>query len=61
MDVDEFWSFIESARSDDRPFAEALAERLAARSAEQILEFQERFDALEVPSVAGTSGLRRTS
>ncbi|MEU2259329.1 DUF4240 domain-containing protein [Streptomyces sp. NPDC019645] len=47
MDVHEFWSFIESARSDDRPFTEALAERLAARSAEQILEFQERFDALD--------------
>ncbi|MFF7713340.1 DUF4240 domain-containing protein [Streptomyces sp. NPDC087659] len=41
MDVDEFWSLIESARGDDRPFAEVLTERLAATSTEQILAFQE--------------------
>jgi hypothetical protein len=46
VDVEEFWSVVESARADDKPFAEALVDRLTLCSEEAILGFQERFDEL---------------
>lgn len=47
MDTSEFWTIIEAARSavgPDRPFAEALVDELAARTKDDILRYQERFD-----------------
>lgn len=44
MNLDEFWRIVESARADQKPTAEALVDRLASRSTEDILDFQERFD-----------------
>ncbi|MEU5315430.1 DUF4240 domain-containing protein [Streptomyces sp. NPDC021056] len=49
MDTDEFWSIVETARSkttEDLPFHEALVDLLARRSPQDILRYQERFDAL---------------
>ncbi|GAA2114840.1 DUF4240 domain-containing protein [Actinomadura alba] len=46
MDTEDFWSLVESARADDKPFDEALVDRLALRPEEAILGFQERFDEL---------------
>ncbi|MFF1293327.1 MULTISPECIES: DUF4240 domain-containing protein [unclassified Streptomyces] len=50
MDTDEFWSIVETARSrttEDLPFHEALVDLLARRSPQDILRYQERFDALQ--------------
>ncbi|MFI7709372.1 DUF4240 domain-containing protein [Nonomuraea sp. NPDC049480] len=47
MNLDEFWSIVESARTDAKPIDEALVDRLAALSMEEILDFQERFDEVE--------------
>ncbi|WP_151484212.1 DUF4240 domain-containing protein [Streptomyces albicerus] len=48
MDTDHFWTVIESARSsaesNGKTFADALVDRLAAFSREEILAYQERFD-----------------
>lgn len=47
MDISEFWTTIEAARSAataDRPFAEVLTDELATRTKEDILSYQERFD-----------------
>lgn len=44
MDIDEFWQVIEAARTSTAPTHKALADLLAARPAEEILAFQERFD-----------------
>jgi hypothetical protein len=46
VDVDEFWGLVEAVRRDEGPFAEALTARLVALPAEQILQFQECFDAV---------------
>ncbi|MCX5333301.1 MULTISPECIES: DUF4240 domain-containing protein [unclassified Streptomyces] len=49
MDTDEFWSIVGTARSkttEDLPFHEALVDLLARRSPQDILRYQERFDAL---------------
>lgn len=49
MDTKEFWHLINTARfnmTDDVPFDEALVALLASRPEQQILEYQERFDAL---------------
>ncbi|MFJ2234449.1 DUF4240 domain-containing protein [Streptomyces sp. NPDC087859] len=49
MDTDEFWSIVETARSkttEGLPFHEALVDLLARRSPQDILRYQERFDAL---------------
>ncbi|MFI1438687.1 DUF4240 domain-containing protein [Streptomyces fructofermentans] len=54
MNIDEFWTVIETARTDaaltsgnpDDAFASALVERLAATSKQTILEYQQRFDQL---------------
>ncbi|WP_119731531.1 DUF4240 domain-containing protein [Thermomonospora amylolytica] len=47
MNVDEFWGIVEAARADGRPFHEALQDRLAKRSEEEILAFQACFDELD--------------
>ncbi|MBO2463583.1 DUF4240 domain-containing protein [Actinomadura violacea] len=47
MHVDEFWGLVEAARRDEGPFSEALTAQLAALPAERILEFQERFSAVD--------------
>ncbi|MBA9002365.1 DUF4240 domain-containing protein [Thermomonospora cellulosilytica] len=47
MNVDEFWGIVEAARADGRPFHEALVDRLAERSEEEILAFQARFDEVD--------------
>lgn len=50
MDTDEFWSIVGTARSmttEDLPFHEALVDLLARRSPQDILRYQERFDALQ--------------
>ncbi len=47
MDTSEFWTIIDAARSasaPDGPFAEALVDELAARTKDDILRYQERFD-----------------
>ncbi|NRQ37289.1 DUF4240 domain-containing protein [Nonomuraea sp. NN258] len=44
MNLDEFWSVVDSARTDAEPTDEALVDRLAALPMEEILDFQERFD-----------------
>jgi hypothetical protein len=49
MDTDEFWNIVETARSnttEDLPFHEALVDLLARRSPQEILRYEERFDAL---------------
>lgn len=49
MDTKEFWHLINTARfnmTDAVPFDEALVALLASRPEHQILEYQERFDAL---------------
>jgi hypothetical protein len=49
MDTDEFWDIVETARSntaEDLPFHEALVDLLARRSPQDILRYEERFDAL---------------
>ncbi|MFD4955639.1 DUF4240 domain-containing protein [Streptomyces sp. NPDC058451] len=54
MNVDDFWTIIETARTDaasalgdpGQAFASALVERLAATSKQTILEFQQCFDQL---------------
>lgn len=47
MNGDDFWGIVEAARADDKAFHEALEDRLAERSAEEILAFQARFDELD--------------
>ena len=47
MDSAEFWDIIEAARAsavDSKPFHEALADRLAALTEHEILDYQERFE-----------------
>jgi hypothetical protein len=47
MDTGDFWDVIEAARtaaSSTVPFHEALVSLLAARTAEEILDYQEKFD-----------------
>lgn len=49
MDTDEFWNIVETARSnttEDLPLHEALVALLARRSPQDILRYDERFDAL---------------
>ncbi|MET7684525.1 DUF4240 domain-containing protein [Streptomyces sp. NPDC005423] len=54
MNIDEFWTVIETARTDaasasgdpGEAFASALVERLAATSKQTILEYQQCFDQL---------------
>lgn len=49
MDLHEFWGIIEAARSGaapDRPFADSLVDVLASRTTEEVLAYQERFDAV---------------
>ncbi|MFJ2774799.1 DUF4240 domain-containing protein [Streptomyces sp. NPDC087300] len=54
MNIDEFWTVIETARTDaasasgnpSQAFASALVERLAATSKQTILEYQQCFDQL---------------
>ncbi|WP_225827115.1 DUF4240 domain-containing protein [Streptomyces naphthomycinicus] len=54
MNIDEFWTVIETARADaastfgdpGQAFASALVERLAATSKQTILEYQQCFDQL---------------
>ncbi|MEU2865017.1 DUF4240 domain-containing protein [Streptomyces mirabilis] len=54
MNIDEFWTVIETARTDaasasgdpGQAFASALVERLAATSKQTILEYQQCFDQL---------------
>lgn len=47
MEIEEFWALIESARTGDKAFDEALVDRLAAGSTDTILEFEERFEELD--------------
>ncbi|GAA2148559.1 DUF4240 domain-containing protein [Actinomadura napierensis] len=47
MTPEEFWTIVEGARSHPEPTHAALINQLAARSLEDILDFQERFDELE--------------
>lgn len=47
MDTDGFWNLIETARAtavQGKPFHEMLADLLAARTDQEILEYQEKFD-----------------
>ncbi|MFD7693011.1 DUF4240 domain-containing protein [Streptomyces sp. NPDC059805] len=47
MDISEFWTVIEAARSAAAPdgsFADALVDELASRTEGDILRYQERFD-----------------
>src|SRR3984957_11384455 len=47
MDTDDFWELIETARASavaGRAFHEVLAGLLAARTEQEILDYQERFD-----------------
>jgi Protein of unknown function (DUF4240) len=47
MDTDDFWELIETARASavaGRAFHEVLADLLAARTEQEILEYQEKFD-----------------
>ena len=47
MDTDDFWELIEAARASavaGRAFHEVLADLLAARTEQEILEYQEKFD-----------------
>ncbi|MEU6143144.1 DUF4240 domain-containing protein [Streptomyces sp. NPDC047081] len=49
MTTDDFWHLVETARSrtrPDHPFDQALVELLTRRTRREILEYQERFDAL---------------
>ncbi|KUO20399.1 DUF4240 domain-containing protein [Streptomyces dysideae] len=49
MNTDEFWHVIDTARSHtttDHPFDEALVDLLTRRSTQDILAYEERFDAL---------------
>jgi Protein of unknown function (DUF4240) len=48
VDMDDFWSVVESARAGQKPADEALVDRLVAGgSPEAVLDFQERFDAVD--------------
>jgi len=47
VNEDDFWGIVEAARADDKAFHEALEDRLAERSAEEICAFQARFDELD--------------
>lgn len=47
VNLDEFWSIVESARTDARPTHEALIDRLAALTMDEILDFQMRFDEVQ--------------
>lgn len=47
MDTDGFWDVIETARAsggESKPFHEALADHLATRTEQEILDYQEKFD-----------------
>lgn len=47
MDITAFWDIIEAARASagqDGPFHQALTDLLAARTREEILRYQDRFD-----------------
>src|ERR1700729_4386110 len=47
MDTDGFWDVIEAARAsagESKPFHEALADPLATRTEQEILDYQEKFD-----------------
>ena len=47
MDLSAFWNLIESVRASagpDRPFHQVLADQLATRTEQEILEHQERFE-----------------
>jgi hypothetical protein len=47
VDTDDFWELIEAARASavaGRPFHEVLADLLAARAEQEILDYQEKFD-----------------
>ncbi|MBC6457719.1 DUF4240 domain-containing protein [Actinomadura sp. HBU206391] len=44
MNTEEFWDIVESARTGDKPFYEALVDRLAVGPEQAILEFEYRFD-----------------
>jgi Protein of unknown function (DUF4240) len=47
MDTDGFWDVIEAARSssgESRPFHEVLTDLLSARTEQEILDYQEKFD-----------------
>ncbi|MET7619903.1 DUF4240 domain-containing protein [Streptomyces sp. NPDC005408] len=48
MNVEAFWGLVESARGDSKPFAEALVGCLGSSSKTEILEFQQRFDELDI-------------
>ena len=47
MDTDGFWDLIESARAsamEGKPFHEMLVDLLTARTEQEILDYQEKFD-----------------
>ena len=47
MDTDDFWELIETARASavaGRAFHEVMADLLAARTEQEILEYQEKFE-----------------
>jgi uncharacterized protein DUF4240 len=47
VDISAFWSIIETARASagpDRPFHQVLADQLATRTEQEILDYQERFE-----------------
>jgi hypothetical protein len=49
MDTEEFWDIVETARSrttQEHPCDEALVDLLARRSLQEILDYEERFDAM---------------
>ncbi|MGW2860265.1 DUF4240 domain-containing protein [Streptomyces sp. NPDC001205] len=49
MDISEFWTIIEAARSAgtaEKPFVESLVDELATHAKDDILRYQERFDEL---------------
>ncbi|MDN3258192.1 DUF4240 domain-containing protein, partial [Streptomyces sp. MA25(2023)] len=46
MDIEAFWRMLDGARDNDKPLANAVADHLAAMSAEEILAFEHCFSRL---------------
>lgn len=65
MDIDRFWSLVESARSTattgGEPFDEVLADLLTRLPPREILAYAERFDARGGPAASPARGPARQS
>jgi creatinine amidohydrolase/Fe(II)-dependent formamide hydrolase-like protein len=62
MDTDGFWDLIEAARAsamEGKPFHEMLVDLLAARTEQEILDYQEKFDEATSDLMARRSSMAR--